>query len=858
MILALFIALTSFSQTIKEIQDKMLKLAGQNDTQELPQLFIEHKDKLEPYVRYCCGAVVSIVSGNNLESLIYIDSLLTVTSHFFDKNSKSSFAYYKATVLQQEERYEELVVFCEKYINEERLVPDDYLEKELQVLKIDGINHLRPQSIKGQLLWLANYGNPFELKTMYEMHKDSVDSYTRLNCERSLAQAFNNNQKALVCIDSLINVYFSQMDIQTMRSNIYLKAEMLLHEGEYNMLSEYVESLPEDYKTASDLNYACQWARSLKGTSSAEIMRSSQDSVIYNIAQSAKNPLFPGKVNNTVTRFLFDTGAPYTMIKGLLAQEAKVRVLSDSVTIIWNLGDLSVRGSLAIIDSLRIGNILLKNRIAIVDYSPEAPLDENTICLGAPEIKSIGQIVFYPDRVILPYNLMAKNEEPNFFLKGTEIRVPCVIGEKSHPFVFDTGADTDFLSTSVFSSSGQSLYDAKISIDKKLVRLTAVNLRENENRLGYSFVNLFPKFVIDYNTMRMDFDIDSLRIPQLYWIMRRNFFELEECLQQNNLSYYNFGKASILNGKNKPGELLSFLDTVFNNMNENEESDILLRLRALQENAFYDLGQYENAYNCLSEMRLICPETLLPSLEEVRKKCKVLRAIKSQQIVWKANQAILRPVKIVDGEFYYPLEINGENAFANITPGAYECVISMKEALRLGMTILPDSIDFNGVVSRLGVAETINMGKVAAKNVVFCVLPEDSTITLIGQSLLRLVSTIELSKDQLVLRKNKHKKGDNVIPLRLEKPNLLVQINSSKGNTIVELVNGNGGILPQSFATEKEIKVGGLPIDIGEFDLNLDLDMIIDMRGTLGLYSLLRYANCIVFDLENMTLTIIK
>lgn len=863
--LTLFVGFRGSAQTISEIQDRMLELAGQNDTQELPQLFSQYKNKIEPYVRYCCGAIVSMGSANNQETLVYIDSLLTVTPHFFDKNSKSSFAYYKATVLQQEGRYEELIDFCEKYIAEEQLEPTDYLENELQSLRVGGINNRRPTTVKEQLLWLADNGDPFELKMMYEANKDSADSYIRFNCERSLAQAFNDNERALVCIDSLIGFYSSRMDIKTILKNICHKVNILFHEGEYNAFAEYVENLPEEYKTAPDLNFASQLAKSLKGMSSAEIIRPPKDCVIPSIALLFNRLLLPGKVNDKEIPLLFDTWAAYTTIKGSLAQEAKVRILPDSITVNWFLADMDSRGSLAVVDSLRIGDILLKNRIVFVDYSSEAPLSDNLIYFGAPEIKSIGQIDFYPDKVILPYNSRMKNEEPNFFLKGVLAWIPCSLGEKSYPFIFDTGSPDNYLSIPAFLSSSQSLYDTKISVDKKKVRFKAFNLNDNKNILGYSFVRSFPEFSINYNTMRMNFDTTSFRIQQRHWILGRDFFELEKYLQKDDLNYYYLGKSFILDGKNKPDNLLCFLDTALTYINKRdtitskkERNSILLTLQAIQENAFYDSGQYEASYNCLSEMRSVCPEYLLPSLEVARKICKALCAIKPQQIVWKGKQTVLKPSATINDKFYYPLKINGEKTCAIMTLGASKCIISNKEAQRLGMNIVSDSVDFDGVVSKLGVAETIHLGKVIAKNIIFYILPGDSTVTQIGQSLLRLIPTIELSEEQLVLRKDSQNKHGNVIPIRFEKPDLLAQINSSKGCMVVKLVEGKGNIVPQSYVTAEDVRLGNIPIDLNGCSLDGNLDLKIDMRGTIGIHSLLQHADRIVFDLKNMTIMFLE
>lgn len=857
--LTLFVRFAGLAQEIKGIQDRMLELAGQNDTQELPQLFLQYKDVIEPYVRYCCGAIVSIGSGNNQEALIYIDSLLTVTPHVFDKNSKSSFAYYKASVLQQEERYEELVKFCEKYIKEEQLFFDDYLEKELQALKIDGMNRLRPQSIQGQLLWLSDYGNPFELKTMYETYKDSVDSYIRLNCERSLAQAFNDNKRAIVCIDSLIDFYSSQMSRQKTLNIICHKVNILFYEGQYNAFSEYVENLSEELKSTSDLKFACQLAKSLKGIPSAEILRPFKDCEIPCIALLFNRLLLPGKVNDKEIPFLFDTGASYTTIKGRLAQDAKVKILPDSITVNWFLAGIDSKGSLAVVDSLRVGDILLKNRIVFVDYSSDIPLSDNLIYFGASEIKAIGQVDFYRDKVVLPYNSKIKDKESNFFLKGLTAWISCALGDKSYPFIFDTGSPDNYLSTPAYLSSGQFLNDLKISIDEKKIQFTSFNLNEDKNLLGYSFINSFPQFTINYNTMRMDFDTTNVRIPQRHWMLGRNYFELEKNLEKDDLIYYYLGKTFILNGKNKPDKLLCFLDTalIYTNKKDTvtskrEKNSIFLTLQSIRENAFYDSGQYEEAYNCLSEIRSVCPETLLPSLDVVREMCKALCDTKPQQIIWKANQTVLKSSGTVNDKFYYPLKINGKKTYANMTLGAYKCIISSREAKRLGLNIVLDSVDFDGVVSQLGVAETIHMGKVVAKNIVFYVLPEDSTVTQIGQSLLRSIPSVELSKEKLVFRKESQNKGNNPIPIRLEKPDLLAQIHSSKGCMVVQLVEGKENIFPQSYITAEDIRLGDLSVNLNDCNLDKELDMKIDMRGTIGIYYLLQHVDRVVFDFNNM------
>lgn len=857
-VLSLFIAFISFAQTISEIQDNMIELAGQNDRLELPQLFSQYKDKVEPYVRYYCGTVVSINEGKTREALVYIDSVLLKVPYIFDKNTRTSFANAKAVLLQQEKRYEELVDFCNSFLIEEQLKPGDFMEKELQLLKMDGIDKSRPTNIRGELLWLANYGNPYELKTMYEANKDSVDSYIRLNCERSLAQAFNDNKKAIICIDSLINFYSSQLNSQTLKNNIYRKAEILLDEGDYNVLAEYVESIPEKYKTASAFGYACQWAKSLKGTQSAEIIRPSRDCVISDIVLASNIPLVPGKVNNASCQLLFDTGATYTVIKGSLAREANIKILPDSVMMGWYLYDKYSMGVLAIADSLKVGDIVLKNRIVLVDTSSIVPLDSNVIFFGAPEIKSIGEIEFYTDKIVFPFNSIAKKDEPNFFLEGAGIKVPCFVGEKLYSFDFDTGSSTNYLLESTFLSSGEFLYETKISIDKKSIRLMSFDLSDYKNRLGYSFVESFPKFAINYNTMRIDFDEDSIKMSQYYWIKRRNFFELEKSLQQKDSMYYDLSKTFVINGKNKPNELLLFLDTVFEDTSKKCTSDIDLILRTLRENAFYDSGQYEKAYNCLLEMKSICPESLLPSLEEALKKCKALCGVEPQEIVWNKKEIVLKPLTVLDNKFYYTVKINGMKSLSNISLGSYDCIISMKEARRLGVNIVSDSIEYNGVISKLGVVETISIGKNIAKNVVFYILPEDTTVTVIGKSLLRLIPTIKLSKNEIVFQQKIYDNSNDIIPIRLEKPDLIAQVNSIEGSVIVKFIEGDINILPQSFINNKNVKIGDVRINMNECDFDKELNMVFDMRGEIGLYYLLQQVNSLVFDFKNMAIIYIK
>lgn len=138
---------------------------------------------------------------------------------------------------------------------------------------------------------------------------------------------------------------------------------------------------------------------------------------------------------------------------------------------------------------------------------------------------------------------------------------------------------------------------------------------------------------------------------------------------------------------------------------------------------------------------------------------------------------------------------------------------------------------------------------------VFYVLLDDNAPTVIGQSLLRLIPSIELSRDRMVLRKESQKKDGRATPMRLEKPDLYVQLNSSKGSLVAKLGGGDENIIPHYFSTAENIQIGGMPIDVNACHLDKDLDMVIDMKGVISLPYLLRQADRVVFDFENMTVS---
>ncbi|WP_106829736.1 retropepsin-like aspartic protease [Parabacteroides pacaensis] len=859
-ILVLLEPLIGISQTLSKIQDKLIELAGQYDTKELPQLFLQYKNQVEPFVRYYCGTVISITNGDNKNALMYIDSLLVRLPHLIDKDSKTSFAYAKAKILQSEKRYKELVYFCREYITEAKLKPGDYLEKEILELKKEGFNHLHSNDIQEQLLQLANDGDPFELKEKYEIYKDSVNAYVRLNCERSLAQAFNNKKKALIYIDSLLHNYSSQMDKEIILNNLCYKADILFLQGKYGEAAEYVKNISKEYKEVAESSIGGYWAPLFKNIPSTEIIRPSKDCVLPCIRQWENLPVFPGKVNTINCELLFDTGATCIMLNDSLARQANIRILSDSVSLKWSLYDnLYTIGSLAIIDSLRIGNILLKNRMALIDYSSHTACDPNTLTIGIAEMESLGQIDFYPDKIVLPYSSLTEDKDPNFFLEGMTMKIPYVIDKSSYSFTFDTGSNINFFSRSLLLSSGQSSYNAYILIDRKPILLTELYVNDSKNVIGFPLIKLFPKFSINYNTMRLDFNVDSIAVPSNYWINRGDVFELETKLSKEDSIFYPLSKASVLYGKNKSMELLNYLDTVFTRTYPiTNDPNVRLMLYTFRENALYDLGRYQETFDCLTDMQSVCSAELLLSLEQVRKRCKMLCTIKPQQVIWKADYSTLRPTAILKDEYFYSIRINGKKALSAIAPWKYENIISLKEAQRLKINILPDSIDFNGITCQLGVAKSIQLGKIIAKNVIFYVLPDETTATLIGQEFLHLIPFIDLSKEKLTLQVNSEEEWDNAIPIRWEKPHLIAKINSSKSSMIIKLEEGKDNVLPQSFSTQKEIQLGNIPISLTDCTWNRELDLYMDMRGTIGIYYLLENADRIIFNFKNMSMKFIK
>lgn len=90
-----------------------------------------------------------------------------------------------------------------------------------------------PDSIQFRAAMLAARGEVGELRPLYRAHRAQLLPQTRLYCELALARADGDKSTAVACIDTLVNDYAEQLDLNGRLALIELKASLLLRQGRY-------------------------------------------------------------------------------------------------------------------------------------------------------------------------------------------------------------------------------------------------------------------------------------------------------------------------------------------------------------------------------------------------------------------------------------------------------------------------------------------------------------------------------------------------------------------------------------------------------------------------------------------------
>lgn len=335
---------------------------------------------------------------------------------------------------------------------------------------------------------LLNNGDWFELEKEYPVMKDSVQTpMLRLMSEALLGYYFNRPDETVACVDSLLQHHQAELGLGNIASMLLVKSIVEANRGNYavaaDMLKDFASQLRAqgvemDY---AQIDEAIRLYDSFRDCLPMKIELPKGDAVIAMSNDSIKlkieNDTVPrgtamyvtAIVSNRPHRAIFDTGAGSTFMSEAFAKKAGVRLLADSLPI---YGGTTVYGQAGILDSMQIGDIMVRNIPVMINPDTTLNRIENIdFLIGADIMKLFGEIQIFPHngKIVIPAKFSEKPASgSNMYMDN---RILILQGEscgKSYNFFFDTGNGLAALFP-VFYENNKAEIDAK---GKRVRRLT--------------------------------------------------------------------------------------------------------------------------------------------------------------------------------------------------------------------------------------------------------------------------------------------------------------------------------------------------------------------------------------------------
>ena len=245
----------------------------------------------------------------------------------------------------------------------------------------------------------------------------------------------------------------------------------------------------------------------------------------------------PVAINGKTYPFTLDTGTGTTAISQRLADELGLRTICDSIRID---GIGSRLGSLAIADSLCVGNIVYKNPVVAV--LPPNPAVDTLLyidaILGRDLLIAVGEVQIYPKKkkTVFPATPSPLPEKNLVLMNGGDPYLEAWSGDERLLMLFDTGNSTGGMYPSYYRKhkerietegapdtvlvGGMDLYTAtvyrlpgfslrtcgsEIGIDNMIVETAengpSLTEQSGDGVLGMDFIRQFRKVTINFSQM---------------------------------------------------------------------------------------------------------------------------------------------------------------------------------------------------------------------------------------------------------------------------------------------------------------------------------------------------------------------
>ena len=288
----------------------------------------------------------------------------------------------------------------------------------------------------------------FQLREQFRRNSPNLSEKDRLLLQAKIHSVFNDPLASNAGIDQLLNKHLTELsatdhiDLLETRINNSLflfdynealqATQVLLSSG----LLEQEEKINAHKNTLIIYKALEQVPKQLARVERSELPITKDAAGLYRI---------PVQLNSTEEEVVFDTGANFSVITDSLALQSGMEIFGDSFKVKAITGG-EVDSKIAIADTVRIGNTVLRNVVFLVFPEeslsfPEADFSIDAT-LGFPVINALEKIILVRGEEFLITGTSSEPGPQNMALDFLTPIVEVHENGKSLPFSFDTGANS--------------------------------------------------------------------------------------------------------------------------------------------------------------------------------------------------------------------------------------------------------------------------------------------------------------------------------------------------------------------------------------------------------------------------------
>lgn len=385
--------------------------------------------------------------------------------------------------------------------------------------------------------------NGFDLERKFAIDsKKNITPFIKTLYEMKLGMLFNEDEKALSLIDTLVLDYHTDLGSWQTCRLINKKAKMLVENGFYAKAADYIK---DHLKFVNFINDSLSLMdrekhyNEMRDVPCPEISRPPKSSTItYELKVYPKGCHFtvPVSINGKTYMFIHDICCGHTSISEDMAKEMGLKIVNDDV-VYGGSGGTSCKN--ATIDSLLVGDIVFRHPLLNI-----TPVIDSSYAycgiLGNDFMRRVGAIDIYTDKrkMVFPYNKKSTRKQHNMMQGNGLYFLQAHSGSEEILFTLDTGANSSIIlspyynkhkdwfdrngkrdTLTVKEAGKKDLHDyltvksmpvrlgkAKADIKNVLVfpNLHFDAFGEQQGIFGTSFVNCFRKISVDFKDMRVD------------------------------------------------------------------------------------------------------------------------------------------------------------------------------------------------------------------------------------------------------------------------------------------------------------------------------------------------------------------